>query len=54
MDALGYTSDVIVTQTVRTTVRADGTPIGKALTAQGGSTPVVRWVDPADLDPDEP
>ncbi|MER6366693.1 hypothetical protein [Kitasatospora sp. NPDC001527] len=41
LDALGYTSDVIVTQTVRTTVRAD-------------STPIVRWVDPADLDPDTP
>ncbi|MEE1821254.1 hypothetical protein PUR61_03425 [Streptomyces sp. BE20] len=53
LDALGYTGDVIVTQSVRTTVRADGTPIGKTLTIQGGSTPIVRWLDPADLDPDE-
>ncbi|WP_327075555.1 hypothetical protein OG196_43275 (plasmid) [Kitasatospora purpeofusca] len=54
LEAFGYTGDVIVTQTVRTTVRSDGTPIGKTLTVQGGSTPIVRWVDPADLDPDEP
>ncbi|MEV6976274.1 hypothetical protein [Kitasatospora sp. NPDC093806] len=53
LDAFGYTGDVIVTQTVRTTVRADGTPIGKTLTIQGGSTPILRWVDPADLDPEE-
>ncbi|MFF2957258.1 hypothetical protein ACFVVU_38725 [Kitasatospora sp. NPDC057965] len=53
LEALGYTGDVIVTQTVRTTFRADGTPIGKTLTVRGGSTPIVRWVDPADLGPDE-
>jgi len=54
LEALGYTGDVIVTQTVRTTFRADGTPIGKTLTIQGGSTPIVLHVEPTDLGPDEP
>ncbi|MHA6757083.1 hypothetical protein [Streptacidiphilus sp. PAMC 29251] len=41
------------TQILRTTFRADGTPLGKTLTIQGGSTPVVLRRDPKDLDPDE-
>lgn len=46
LEALGYTGDVIVTQTIRTTFQADGTPIGKTLTIQGGSTPIVFKPDP--------
>lgn len=49
-----YTGDVIVTQTIRTTFRADGTPISKTLTIQGGSTPIVFRGDPSSVQPDEP
>ncbi|MFJ9810703.1 GIY-YIG nuclease family protein [Streptomyces sp. NPDC101158] len=51
--ALGYKGPVVVLQIVRTTFRADGTPIDKTLTIQGGSTPVVMRRDPADLEDDE-
>jgi hypothetical protein len=53
LEALGYEGRVLVTQIVRTTFRADGTPIGKILTIQGGSTPIVRHLDPADAEDDE-
>ncbi|OKK12248.1 hypothetical protein AMK16_32425 [Streptomyces sp. CB00455] len=40
-------------QIIRTTFRADGTPIGKTLTIQGGSTPLVRRLRPADAEDEE-
>ncbi|WP_331726489.1 GIY-YIG nuclease family protein (plasmid) [Streptomyces avidinii] len=53
LEALGYEGRVLVTQIVRTTFRADGTPIGKTLTIQGGSTPLVRWMKPDELEDEE-
>ncbi|MFC9736064.1 GIY-YIG nuclease family protein [Streptomyces hydrogenans] len=53
LDAFGYKGPVVVTQTVRTTFRADGTPIGKTLTVQGGSTVLVRHGTVAEADDDE-
>ncbi|MEU3401375.1 GIY-YIG nuclease family protein [Streptomyces filamentosus] len=51
--AFGYTGPVVVMQIVRTTFRADGTPIGKTLTVQGGSQRLVSHGDAADLEADE-
>ncbi|MFE6713970.1 GIY-YIG nuclease family protein [Streptomyces sp. NPDC057695] len=51
--ALGYKGPVVVTQIVRTTFRADGTPIGKTLTIQGGSTPLTWHQKPEDVPDDE-
>ncbi|MFB6632172.1 GIY-YIG nuclease family protein [Streptomyces sp. NPDC056362] len=51
--AFGYTGPVVVTQIVRTTFRADGTPIAKTLTVQGGSTALVVHQNPADVEDDE-
>ena len=51
--AFGYTGPVVVTQIIRTTFRADGTPIGKTLTIQGGSTALVVHQHPADVEDDE-
>ncbi|MFB7781905.1 GIY-YIG nuclease family protein [Streptomyces vinaceus] len=53
LEALGYTGRVLVMQIIRTTFRADGTPIGKTLTIQGGSTPLVRSLRPGDAEDDE-
>ncbi|MFJ7209485.1 GIY-YIG nuclease family protein [Streptomyces sp. NPDC098789] len=53
LKALGYEGVVRVMQIVRTTFRADGTPIGKTLTIQGGSTPIIRWLRPEELEDDE-
>ncbi|MEU6215435.1 GIY-YIG nuclease family protein [Streptomyces sp. NPDC047023] len=50
LEALGYTGRVLVMQIIRTTFRADGTPIGKTLTIQGGSTPLVRQLRPEDVE----
>ncbi|MER6218923.1 GIY-YIG nuclease family protein [Streptomyces sp. NPDC001674] len=54
LDAFGYGGPVLVMQTVRTTLRADGTPIDKILIVQAASTPIVRYLDPADADDWEP
>ncbi|MGA4960267.1 GIY-YIG nuclease family protein [Streptomyces lavendulocolor] len=54
LEALGYRGPVVVSQAVRTTFRADGTPIGKTLTVQGGSTELHFYLDPADVEDDEP
>ncbi|RPK23181.1 T5orf172 domain protein [Streptomyces sp. ADI91-18] len=51
--ALGYEDPVTVMQIVRTTFRADGTPIGKSLTVQGGSTPLMRWIRPEEMEDEE-
>ncbi|MEU7295157.1 GIY-YIG nuclease family protein [Streptomyces exfoliatus] len=51
--ALGYTGPVVVMQIVRTTFRADGTPIGKTLTIQGGDTALVVHQDAADVEDDD-
>lgn len=51
--ALGYKGPVVVSQIVRTTFRADGTPIGKTLTIQGGNTPLTWHGNAEDLEPDE-
>lgn len=40
-------------QIVRTTFRADGTPISKTLTIQGGSTALVMYRKPEDVEGDE-
>ncbi|MEU4730474.1 GIY-YIG nuclease family protein [Streptomyces sp. NPDC023588] len=48
LEALGYKGRVVVMQIVRTIYRADGTPINKTLTIQGGSTSLVLQVDPTD------
>ncbi|MFJ3637556.1 GIY-YIG nuclease family protein [Streptomyces sp. NPDC090112] len=53
LEALGYTGRVLVMQIIRTTFRADGTPIGKTLTIQGGSTPLVRHLRPEDVEDEE-
>ncbi|MFI5987493.1 GIY-YIG nuclease family protein [Streptomyces sp. NPDC051555] len=53
LQALGYEGVVTVMQIVRTTFRSDGTPIGKTLTIQGGSTPIVRWLRPEEVEDDE-
>ncbi|MFD3678591.1 GIY-YIG nuclease family protein [Streptomyces sp. NPDC058613] len=53
LEALGYEGPVGVMQIVRTTFRADGTPIGKTLTIQGGSTPLVRWMHPDELEDEQ-
>jgi hypothetical protein len=53
LEALGYEGRVIVMQILRTTFRADGTPIGKTLTVQGGSTPFVQHLDPEGLEDEE-
>ncbi|MFE4626002.1 GIY-YIG nuclease family protein [Streptomyces mirabilis] len=53
LEALGYTGAVIVMQIVRTTFRADGTPIGKTLTIQGGSTAIVVHQNPEDMEDEE-
>jgi hypothetical protein len=53
LEALGYKGPVVVMQIVRTTFRADGTPIGKTLTIQGGSTALVLHGDAADVEDDE-
>ncbi|GAA0270742.1 hypothetical protein GCM10010302_05380 [Streptomyces polychromogenes] len=50
LEALGYSGRVVVMQIIRTTFRADGTPIGKTMTIQGGSTPLVRWLKPEDAE----
>jgi hypothetical protein len=50
LEALGYKGRVIVLQIIRTTFRADGTPLNKTLTIQGGSTPVVRHLNPRDIE----
>ncbi|MCC0097602.1 hypothetical protein K7B10_23015 [Streptomyces flavotricini] len=54
LEAFGYGGPVLVMQTVRTTLRADGTPIDKTLIMQAASTPIVRYLDPADADDWEP
>ncbi|MFC7794627.1 GIY-YIG nuclease family protein [Streptomyces cinereoruber] len=51
--ALGYKGPVVVTQVVRTTFRADGTPIGKTLTIQGGSTPLTWHGNAEDVEDEE-
>jgi hypothetical protein len=51
--ALGYTGPVVVMQIVRTTFRADGTPIGKTLTIQSGSTGLVLHQKAADVEDDD-
>lgn len=53
LEALRYKGAVIVMQIVRTTFRADGTPIGKTLTVQGGSTTLVLHRNPEDVEDDE-
>ncbi|WP_424863425.1 GIY-YIG nuclease family protein [Streptomyces sp. MMS24-I29] len=53
LEALGYKGDVIVLQIVRTTFRADGTPIGKTLTIQGGSTALMLRLDPEEAEDEE-
>lgn len=53
LEAFGYKGPVVVTQIVRTTFRDDGTPIGKTLTVQGGSTVLVRHGTVADAEDDE-
>ncbi|MBT2439944.1 GIY-YIG nuclease family protein [Streptomyces sp. ISL-36] len=53
LEAFGYKGPVVVTQIVRTTFRADGTPIGKSLTVQGGSTELRFYQDAADVEDDD-
>ncbi|MFF2922504.1 GIY-YIG nuclease family protein [Streptomyces celluloflavus] len=53
LKALGYKGNVVVMQIVRTTFRADGTPIGKTLTIQGGSTALVRRLSPEKVEDEE-
>ncbi|MFF1561040.1 GIY-YIG nuclease family protein [Streptomyces sp. NPDC058279] len=53
LQALGYKGAVLVMQIIRTTFRADGTPIGKTLTIQGGSTALVMHQNPEDVEDDE-
>ncbi|MFD3664021.1 GIY-YIG nuclease family protein [Streptomyces sp. NPDC058659] len=53
LEALGYKGAVLVMQIVRTTFRADGTPISKTLTIQGGSTALVMHQNPEDVEDDE-
>ncbi|WP_438319821.1 GIY-YIG nuclease family protein (plasmid) [Streptomyces sp. HUAS TT3] len=53
LEALGYTGRVLVMQIIRTTFRADGTPIGKTMTIQGGSTPLVWEPRLADVEDEE-
>lgn len=53
LTALGYKGDVIVMQIIRTTFRADGTPISKTMTIQGGSTALVRHLGPEDLEDED-
>ncbi|WP_331734769.1 GIY-YIG nuclease family protein [Streptomyces sp. NBC_00887] len=53
LEALGYKGAVIVMQIIRTTFRADGTPIGKTLTIQGGSTTLVVHQDPGSVHDDD-
>ncbi|ALC32328.1 GIY-YIG nuclease family protein [Streptomyces sp. CFMR 7] len=53
METLGYKGPVLVTQVIRTTFRADGTPLGKSLTLQGGSTALVAHRDPNDVEDEE-
>ncbi|MFJ5548692.1 GIY-YIG nuclease family protein [Streptomyces sp. NPDC093225] len=53
LEALGYKGAVLVMQIVRTTFRADGTPISKTLTIQGGSTALVMHQKPEDVEDDE-
>ncbi|UTR83695.1 GIY-YIG nuclease family protein [Streptomyces cavourensis] len=53
LETLGYKGPVLVTQVIRTTFRADGTPIGKTLTLQGGSTALVMHRSPHDVEDEE-
>ncbi|MGP3637555.1 GIY-YIG nuclease family protein [Streptomyces sp. 24-1644] len=53
LQALGYKGAVLVMQIVRTTFRADGTPISKTLTIQGGSTVLVVHQNPENVEDDE-
>ncbi|MEU5499825.1 GIY-YIG nuclease family protein [Streptomyces griseofuscus] len=53
LEALGYKGAVIVMQIVRTAFRADGTPLGKTLTIQGGSTAIVVHQSPEDVEDEE-
>ncbi|WP_331726676.1 GIY-YIG nuclease family protein (plasmid) [Streptomyces avidinii] len=53
LEALGYKGVVLVMQIVRTMFRADGTPISKTLTIQGGSTALVMHQNPEDVEDDE-
>ncbi|MFD8417640.1 hypothetical protein ACFV2Q_38945 [Streptomyces sp. NPDC059650] len=53
LEALGYTGRVLVMQIIRTTFRADGTPIGKTMTIQGGSTPLMWEPRLADVEDEE-
>ncbi|MEV8529908.1 GIY-YIG nuclease family protein [Streptomyces sp. NPDC052000] len=53
LEALGYKGPVLVTQVIRTTFRADGTPVGKTLTLQGGSTALVVHRDPKNVEDEE-
>ncbi|MFF4337128.1 GIY-YIG nuclease family protein [[Kitasatospora] papulosa] len=53
LETLGYKGAVLVMQIVRTTFRADGTPIGKTLTIQGGSTTLVVHQNPESVEDDE-
>ncbi|GAA2267942.1 hypothetical protein GCM10010232_70490 [Streptomyces amakusaensis] len=53
LEVLGYRGPVVVMQIVRTEFRADGTPIGKTLTIQGGGTPIVRRLNPEDVEDEE-
>ncbi|MFE6727844.1 GIY-YIG nuclease family protein [Streptomyces californicus] len=53
LETLGYRGPVVVTQVIQTTFRADGTPIGKTLTLQGGSTALVVHRSPHDVEDEE-
>ncbi|MFH9118373.1 GIY-YIG nuclease family protein [Streptomyces globisporus] len=53
LETLGYKGPVLVTQVIRTTFRADGTPVGKTLTLQGGSTALVVHRDPKNVEDEE-
>ncbi|MCY0930895.1 GIY-YIG nuclease family protein [Streptomyces sp. H27-H1] len=53
LEALGYKGPVLVTQVIRTAFRADGTPVGKTLTLQGGSTALVVHRDPKSVEDEE-
>ncbi|MFB8106866.1 hypothetical protein ACFC3O_29320 [Streptomyces sp. NPDC056007] len=53
LETLGYKGPIVVTQIIRTALRADGTPIGKTLTLQGGSTVLVVHRSPHDVEDEE-
>ncbi|MFD0141456.1 MULTISPECIES: GIY-YIG nuclease family protein [unclassified Streptomyces] len=52
LEAFGYKGPIVVMQIVRTAFRADGTPIGKSLTVQGGSTALHFHQDAGDVEDD--